>query len=243
MPSSPPSPVRKPRFILFAALALFSLSVFVALGTWQLFRLQWKTALIARVESRVHAPPIALPAPSAWPGLTADSDEYRRVRVSGMWMNDKAARVQAVSELGAGYWLMVPLRMDDGNIVWVNRGFIAPELKLPVPAPQGEQTVTGLLRITQPGGGFLRKNDPAADRWYSRDVAALANSRGLTQVAPFFIDADAVKGQDDPKRGPVGGLTVIQFPNNHLQYALTWFALAAMVLAAFIWVIRDERRR
>ncbi|MDB5653910.1 MAG: Surfeit locus 1 family protein, partial [Tardiphaga sp.] len=84
---------------------------------------------------------------------------------------------------------------------------------------------TGLLRVSEPKGGFLRSNDPAADRWFSRDVAAIAQKRGLAEVAPYFIDAAAVPGV----AVPVGGLTVISLPNNHLVYAITWFVLAAMV--------------
>jgi surfeit locus 1 family protein len=86
--------------------------------------------------------------------------------------------------------------------------------------------LTGLLRVTEPRGAFLRHNDPAADRWYSRDVAAIAAARGIPKVAPYFIDADR---SADPAALPVGGLTIIAFPNNHLLYALTWFGLAAML--------------
>jgi surfeit locus 1 family protein len=95
-------------------------------------------------------------------------------------------------------------------------------------------TVTGLLRVSEPGGAFLRSNDPAADRWYSRDVAEMARARGLDRVAPYFLDADAA-----PNRGgyPVGGLTVVHFRDPHLVYALTWFALAALSLffARLLW--------
>jgi surfeit locus 1 family protein len=99
--------------------------------------------------------------------------------------------------------------------------------------------VAGLLRPTEPKGGFLRANAPGADRWYSRDVAAIAAARHISGVAPYFIDADAT-----PNTGgfPVGGLTVVTFRNNHLQYALTWFTLALMVAGAAVFVARDEWR-
>ena len=104
----------------------------------------------------------------------------------------------------------------------------------------GEVSVTGLLRISEPGGGFLRDNAPADDRWYSRDVAAIAQARGLDgPVAPYFIDAE----RPGPAGYPVGGLTVIAFRNEHLVYALTWFGLALLVLVAAVVVARDERRR
>jgi surfeit locus 1 family protein len=99
--------------------------------------------------------------------------------------------------------------------------------------------VTGLLRLTEPKGGFLRANDPAADRWYSRDVEAMAAARGLTDTAPYFIDADATP---NPGGLPVGGLTVVAFRNSHLVYALTWFALALMLAALTVRVAREELR-
>src|SRR5690606_28857381 len=113
----------------------------------------------------------------------------------------------------------------------INRGFVPPNHRDPATRRQGQiedvTTVTGLLRLSESGGAYLRTNEPATDRWYSRDVAAIAAARGLTDVAPYFIDADASEAQ--PGDAPVGGLTVIKFSNNHLQYALTWFALAVMV--------------
>jgi surfeit locus 1 family protein len=110
------------------------------------------------------------------------------------------------------------------------------------PAPAGEQRVTGLLRVTEPGGGFLRHNDPAADRWYSRDVAAIAARRGLARVAPYFIDADARASEPARSDWPRGGLTVVRFPNNHLVYALTWFGLAALVAVLLARALRSDRR-
>ena len=93
--------------------------------------------------------------------------------------------------------------------------------------------------MSEPGGGFLRANDPESDRWYSRDVSAIAASRGLNNVAPYFIDAERVPGQDGL---PVAGLTVISFSNNHLVYALTWGVLALMAAAGAILVNMDQLR-
>ncbi len=100
--------------------------------------------------------------------------------------------------------------------------------------------MTGLLRITEPRGGFLRTNDPAGDRWYSRDIAAIAAARGLSNVAPYFIDADATP---NPDGWPRGGLTIVKFPNSHLVYALTWFGMALMTLVGFGLLVREVRRR
>ncbi|MCA3579738.1 MAG: SURF1 family protein, partial [Bradyrhizobium sp.] len=99
-------------------------------------------------------------------------------------------------------------------------------------------SVTGLLRMSEPKGGFLRSNDPAAGRWYSRDVAAIAATRGLSQVAPYFIDADATP---NPGGTPLGGLTIVRFPNNHLIYALTWFALAFMLAGTLLRIVSRNR--
>jgi surfeit locus 1 family protein len=105
--------------------------------------------------------------------------------------------------------------------------------------PRGPVLVTGLLRIGEPHGGFLRRNDPKDGRWYSRDVAAIAAARGLSPrlTAPYFIDADATP---NPGGLPVGGLTVIAFPNSHLVYALTWYGLALLVGVGFAYAAREE---
>lgn len=254
--------MRRPRSVLallglcFGGLILFS--GFTALGTWQVYRRSWKLDLIARVEQRVHAPAVPAPGAAQWAHVTAANSEYRHVRVSGVFLNDSETLVQATTELGAGYWVLTPLRLADDSIVLINRGFVPPERREPAAhaasAPMSPATVTGLLRMTEPGGAFLRRNDPAANHWYSRDVRAIAAARGLSHVAPFFIDADAAGGappltgatptgahtpQPDP---PVGGLTVIAFHNSHLIYSITWYTLALMVAGGMWMVIREERR-
>ena len=181
-----------------------------------------KLDLIARVEARIHAAPTAAPDPGRWPDMSAAADEYRRVVARGDWLEDRSVLVQALTELGGGYWVMTPLARDDGTTVLVNRGFVPADNRNPASwLPQGPRpvTVTGLLRMSEPGGAILRANDPASDRWFSRDVAAIAASRGLAKVAPYFIDAERAPGENGL---PVAGLTVIAFSNNHLVYALTW---------------------
>lgn len=251
--------------VILAILGLLLIVLFAGLGTWQVFRLQWKLALIERVESRVNAAPVSLPPASRWAEVSKASDEYRRVRLSGRFLHEYTTPVQAVSELGAGFWLLTPLCSTDGSIVLVNRGFIPASgntaARYPARRAAGNpcagaagapHTLTGLLRISEPGGGFLRDNDPVRNRWFSRDVAAIAAARGLASangapaapngapvVAPFFVDA--ARGQDPagaPDR-PVGGLTVISFQNNHLVYAITWYALALMVAGAWWYVARS----
>ncbi len=236
--ANPPRP--RGGFARIALLAFLAVSClgFTALGLWQVKRLVWKLDLIERVESRVHAPPVAAPGQGDWPQVNAARDEYRHVRLDGRYLPGHDTRVQAVTELGPGYWVLSPFQTADG-IVLVNRGFIPQDWRL-VPPPPADTQVTGLLRISEPGGAFLRDNDPAGNRWYSRDVRAIASARDLgAAVAPYFVDAERGQAEGWPR----GGLTVVQFRNNHLVYALTWFALALMTLAAGAYVLREERRR
>ncbi|WP_445288345.1 SURF1 family protein [Variovorax atrisoli] len=236
--------------VALAVCAALAFAGFVALGTWQVERRAWKLDLIARVEQRVHAPVSAAPGRTEWPTVNAANDEYRHVRLAGTFLHDKETLVQASTKLGAGFWVLTPLRSSaDGSIVLVNRGFVPPEAQKraarTATEPQGETTVDGLLRLTEPKGGFLRKNDPAGDRWFSRDVQAIAAARGLADVAPYFVDAEAAPAKSgapatDPPAWPAGGLTVISFPNSHLVYALTWYGLALMVLIAAWFVRRSE---
>ena len=224
----------------WALCALTLFMGFAALGTWQVQRRAWKLDLIERVNQRVSAPAVPAPAPPDWPRVNAANDEYRHVRLTGSFITGLDVRVQAVTNIGSGFWLMSPLQQADGNVVLINRGFVAPQRVLPEPdttarAAGPNVTVTGLLRLTEPGGGFLRSNDPAAERWFSRDVAAIAQARGLNRVAPYFVDAEAgPPGAVKDAAQPVGGLTVISFHNSHLVYAITWYALALMVAGAAI---------
>lgn len=228
------------RRALLALAGLGLVGVFLALGTWQVQRRAWKLDLIARVEARIRAEPAAPPPPAEWARLDPRAVEYRRIRVSGRFEHDREALVLAVTERGAGFWVLTPLVRDDGTTILINRGFVPGDRKnrSDRAEPEGEAIVTGLLRLPEPGGGFLRSNDPAADRWYSRDVAAIAATRNLRNVAPYFIDAEA-----GPNIGelPVGGLTVVAFRNDHLVYALTWYALALMSAGAAIYALRRPR--
>ncbi len=220
--------------VLFAGLC--------ALGIWQIERRAWKLDLIERVDARVHAEPVAAPTPAQWPSINKSDDEYRRIFLQGRYLNDRETLVQAVTERGGGFWVVTPFQAADGFIVLVNRGFVPKERQAPDQRTGGqiedETRLTGLLRMSEPDGGFLRANDPAADRWFSRDVDAIASKRDLRDVAPYFVDADAINNPG----APVGGLTVLRFNNNHLTYALTWFGLALMVLAALAFLLRDELR-
>ena len=218
------------RAVLFALAVVLGEILLIGLGVWQVERRTWKLDLIDRVDRRVAAAPAAAPGPRAWAGIDRDHDEYRHVRVTGHFTDVRPVLVKALTELGSGYWVLAPFRTDQGFDVLVNRGFVpdagAGSAKDDSQGHQARTTVVGLLRISEPKGAFLRSNDPGQDRWYSRDVAAIGARLGVADLAPYFIDADASANGSGK---PVGGLTVVSFPNNHLIYAVTWFSLAIML--------------
>lgn len=208
--------------------------LFAGLSLWQVERRAWKLDLIAVVSARVHARPVPAPGPARWPAITAERDAYRHVQIAGRYDHARATRVTAVTGRGEGAWLLTPLRTDAGWTVLVNRGFVPAGVRR-VREPSGRILVRGLLRATEPGGQWLRSNTPRQERWYSRDVAAIAARRGLLNVAPYFVDAEA-----SGPGYPLGGLTVVSFRNAHLSYALTWLALAAFCCWA-CWRVLKER--
>jgi surfeit locus 1 family protein len=219
--------------LAFLVLCFAFAAAFASLGVWQIERLQWKNALIERVEARLTAPPQTPPDAGEW----STGDAYTRVAISGVFLHEHETLVQAVTDLGPGWWVMTPLRTHD-SVVLINRGFVPSERRAAMSRQTGQITVTGLLRASEPKGGFLRANDAQEGRWHSRDVEAIARASGLTEtVAPYFIDAGAAP---NPGGYPVGGLTVVRFRNSHLIYAITWFALAALALAGAALVSRKR---
>lgn len=231
------------RRIALAGFGLAATIGFLALGWWQVERRTWKLDLIERVEARVHAAAVPLPPSSQWPSVNMRDDAYRKVRAEGVFQHDCETPVQALTERGAGYWLLTPLRTADG-VVLVNRGFVPSERDNPGVREAGRRAgpvaVTGLMRMTEPKGTLLRSNDPAAGRWYSRDVEAILRKCGIDGARTFFVDADATP---NPGGYPVGGLTVIAFSNSHFVYAVTWFTLALMSMAGIVLLFRKERAR
>lgn len=243
---------------MLAGLAVLGIAMFlgfVALGLWQVQRRTWKLDLIERVTQRIHATPAALPPEAQWPEVNAARFEYQAVRLQGQWLANKTVLTQASTVLGAGYWVLTPLQQADGTQVLVNRGFVPGSQRAQWLAPgatvETPADVVGLLRMSEPGGGFLRSNDPAQQRWHSRDVAAIAQAQQLSHAAPFFVDAGIPRLQDGAstelpptamETWPQPGLTVVRFANSHLVYAITWFGLALMVAGAAVLVARYERR-
>lgn len=237
--------------IAWLLLAVVLCGGFILLGNWQVRRLASKRQLLHEVATRVHAPPIPAPGPGQWPGMAAGAGQYLHVHMQGRFLDLRQTLVHGASEEGYGFWVIAPLRTDRGFIVLVNRGYIPASMPgtaayAQAKPPSGEVSVTGLLRLSEPRGGFLRPNRPAAGQWYSRDVQAIAAASGLPsgQVAPYFVDADATPASlvGEP-RWPRAGLTVIHFPNHHLSYLITWYLLALGVAAATAFVAWDEWRR
>ena len=215
----------------------------VQLGNWQLRRLDWKLALIERVEARAFAASVAAPVVATWSGITRQADEYRRVKIRGRFLHEKETLVWALTEFGNGYWVLTPLLTPTGETVLINRGYIPvananPELRS-AGQINGEVSVTGLLRISEPDGIVLRENDPAMDLWYSRDVSAIAQARMLKNIAPYFIDADNTA---NPGGLPMGGLTRLNYRNVHLVYALTWYGMALILGLMTLRVVWLERQ-
>jgi surfeit locus 1 family protein len=222
---------------------LAALAILIGLGTWQLERLAWKENLLDQIRTRAYGAPGAIVPPGSWPNWSAAKDEFRHVQVTGTFLNEDEVPVHGIAPGTSGspllgYYLFAPLRLPRGEIVMVNRGFVPENLRDPASRrksmPEGEVTVTGLVRAPESKNWFIPANRPADNEWFTRDPAAMAAAKGLT-VAPFYIAADP---GPDPAAWPRGGQTSLDLPNNHLQYALTWYGIAvtlAGVFGAFAW--------
>ena len=218
--------------------ALGALLVLLGLGTWQVERVFWKERLIAERHAAVTAPPIDLPRSAE----TARGLEFHRVRVEGRFLNDRELFLGATDDDGhPGYHVIAPLRLSSGAILLVDRGFIPEARKAPASRAQGELegpvTVTGLLRLAPEGKPhwFLPDNSVERNYWFWVDIPAMAAAAQLDRVLPFYVDADATP---NPGGLPQGGQTRLELPNNHLQYAITWYALAAALVVIYTVFIR-----
>lgn len=222
-----------------AIAALIGFAILVGLGTWQMQRLAGKEELVAAVAARSHQAPRDVSA-AELAALTPDADEYRPVRVRGRFRH--ADEIQVYTLLaesrgrpsGPGYWVLTPLDLVGGGTVVVNRGVVPSERKDPATRLEGQVTgevvVTGLVRAPDPGNLFTPADDPAKGTWFTRDPQKIAAAKGLANVAPLLIDADTTPV---PGGLPKGGETKLEFPNRHLEYALTWYGLAATLLGVF----------
>jgi surfeit locus 1 family protein len=233
---------RQPSLLGPSIFTVFGLVLLLGLGTWQVQRLHWKEGLIAQRQEGVTAPPVPLPATLA----AARPLEFHHVRVTGTLLNDHEFYLfaTALANGAMGDDVVTPLRRPDGSIVLVNRGFVPEDRKDPASRaagePQGEVTITGLLRVPPQGkpGWFVPSNRPNENQWFYVDVPAMAATGHLSKVLPFYIDADATP---NPGGYPIGGQTQLELPNHHLQYAITWYALAAGLVAVYIALVRRRR--
>jgi surfeit locus 1 family protein len=243
--SGKPQSLFVPAFFTFLGVALLC-----GLGVWQLERKAWKESLIAAIDARVGAPPAAFPPEEAWSGLSPQADEYRHVRLTGHFLNDKEAHLQANlvssgSDDGAlGYDILTPLETPHGARVLVNRGFVPLDKKDPATRRdsevQGETSVAGLIRFPQASAWFVPPDDAAKNVWFSRDPGLIAKAYGLERVAPVIVDADRAP---DKAALPRGGQTRIALPNDHLQYAVTWFGLALVLICVFVAFAMGKGRK
>jgi surfeit locus 1 family protein len=224
------------------ALTLAAFAVLIGLGVWQLKRLAWKEALIAEIETRTKAPPITLAEAMAIAREGRDPSYYR-VKVEGSFDHAKELYLYAVSEGRVGWHVITPLKTEAGDVVLVDRGFVPDELKSPASRPQGELAgavaVSGIVRVPETQGAFTPDNEIGANRWFWRDLEAMARSIGAADVAPFYLEAEK---SDVPGGWPEGGQTRLDIPNNHLQYAITWFLLAAALLVIYGVYVRSAYR-
>jgi surfeit locus 1 family protein len=227
---------------LAVLLGAFALVILVGLGTWQMQRLHWKEALLATIDQRIHSEPVPVAQLVKVFAKTADVD-YWPVTATGVFDHAKEQHFFATHDGAVGYFVYTPLVEERGGTVFVNRGFVPYELKDPATRAEGQidgpVTVTGLARnpLAEKPSFLVPDNDAAKNVYYWKDLALMASESGVENAAlvPFFIDADA---KPNPGGLPQGGVTIVSLPNNHLEYAVTWYGLAAAlagVLGVLVW--------
>lgn len=231
-------------FIFFNLLCWFFLILFLKLGIWQIHRLAWKTNLIATVNSRIHQLPVEAPRKNQWDKLLNDNIAYLPVKLSGHFLINKDIYVTTVNNGQTGYWQMKVLQRDDNSFVFINRGFVPMDLRSSAELRESSyiesQNLKGILRLNEKSHGFLYKNNIFTNKWYKRNIKEMAIKLNIpiNNVAPYFIDE--IRQLQSKQKYPLGGLTIISFPNSHLSYAITWFILAFGVLCAMIFIISQE---
>jgi surfeit locus 1 family protein len=215
------------------AVALAALLILLGLGTWQIERKAWKEALIATLTQRIEAPPAALPPPAEWARMTPENSEFVRVKLRVKLRSGDDALVYASSSAlrddvkAPGYFVFAPARLPGGRQIVVNRGY-APDRSYP--SSSGSEDIVGYVRWPEAPSWFIAAHDAAGAIWFVRDQRAMAELKGWGAVAPFYIE------QESPV--PAGGLPhpaalKVRLRNDHLQYALSWYGLAAVLVVMF----------
>jgi cytochrome oxidase assembly protein ShyY1 len=242
------------RGIGFPIFTLVMVALFVGLGAWQLQRREWKHALIAALHERLAAAPVPLPPPSQWKTLTPANAEFRRVSFTATYARLPDAMVYASGSAvrpdvsGPGTWAFLPARLATGQTVVVNAGFVdntmqarSVEDRAVTPLVTGAPVkMSGYLRFPEAAGMLTPAESNAKRLWFARDTHAMAQALSWGAIAPFYIDLEApVPASGVPKPGPLQ----VDLPDNHLQYAITWFALALSVVIAFVKWWRSKRSR
>ena len=223
-----------------AIFALVATVIFVGLGTWQLQRKAWKEALIETLEQRLSAPPGDLPPRERWASLSAANDEFCRVKFSAAFVPGAEALVYTSGSAlrsdvsGSGYWVFAPAQLTSGGIVLVNRGFVPEGRQDPVTRAAGAATghadLVGVMRWPESRGAFSPKDDPDRNIWFVRDPIAIAAAKSWGEVAPFFIELESPQ---PPGGLPRPGALKVNLRDEHLQYAITWYGLALVVVVMF----------
>ncbi|MGE0745445.1 MAG: SURF1 family protein [Rhodospirillales bacterium] len=214
-----------------------ALAVLIGLGTWQVERLHWKEDLNATLAARLAAPAVVPEALPADPAAT----EFRKVRLEGRFRHDRELYLGPRTLRGeVGVHVVTPFQRTAGGTVLVDRGFVPAARKDPATRAEGQVagvvTMEGVLRLPGRRGPFTPDDDPRANQWFVVDPPAMAAAAGIGGVAPWYVDAGPAP---NPGGLPVGGQTVVMLPNNHLQYAVTWYGLAAAL--AVIYVLSSRR--
>ncbi len=241
------------RRLAFGLFTLAMVAILVGLGLWQLQRRVEKHALIAALDERLAVAPVALPQVAAWNGLTAAKDEFRRVTVTATYAPLPDAMVYSAGSAvrddisGPGAWAFLPARLASGEIVAVNAGFVqntmqdrAQQDRAASRLVTGQRVeLTGYMRFPESPGSFTPAENIGKRLWFVRDVPAMARALGWGSIAPFYVDLEApVPASGVPKPGPLH----VRLKDDHLQYAITWFGLAAVVTIAFGFWLRAQRR-
>jgi surfeit locus 1 family protein len=231
---------RVPRLVIAGVVSLLGVAILCALGTWQLQRKAWKEGLIATLQRRLAADPGPLPPPQEWPGLNRADMEFRRVRFTAAFLHDREALVYTSGSAlrsdakGPGYWVFTPAQLADHALIVVDRGFVPEGRQDPARRPEGRVAgpveIVGVLRWPEQPGWFSPPPEVARNLWFVRDPTAIAAAKGLGAVAPFYVEQESPL---PPGGWPSPAKLKVNLPNNHAQYMITWFGLAAALACVF----------